>query len=316
MAALCGLTCCRKSGGEGHPITLTVAGYTTVREVVGRELLPSFAKHVMDMDGREIRFQESYQGSGAQSRAIAAGFQADVAVLSMAPDVQRLVDAGLVPADWGAGEARGMVSRSAVVIAVRPGNPRGIGGWEDLGRPGVEVLTPDPRTSGGAMWNIAAIVAAARQRPEGPSDRELLVKILRNVRVMDRGARESLLTFERGVGDAAITYEHEVVTANLEVRRLDMVRPRPTMLIEHPAVVVQAHARQHGVEDLALRLVEFLRGGPAQSVYARYGYRSYQGPPEEGLISIDALGGWPRVTAELFGPGGLYEQALREAQGS
>lgn len=314
ITAVCALSGCKNSGGEREPTALTVAGYTTIREVVGRELLPAFREHLKVRDGREIRLQESYQGSGAQSRAIVAGFEADVAVLSMEPDIQRLVEAGLVAADWAAGEARGMVSRSAVVIAVRPGNPKGITGWEDLARPGIEVLMPEPRTSGGAMWNIAAIVAAARQRPEGPPERELLVRILRNVRVMDKGARESLLTFERGVGDAAISYENEVITANLEGPRLELVRPAPTLLIENPAAVVQAYAQKHGTTDLARQLLEYLRSEPAQRAYARYGYRSPLGAPEAGLLTIDTLGGWPKVTAELFGPGGLYEQALQEAQ--
>src|SRR4051812_11940196 len=132
--------------------TLTIGAYSVVREAFHEGLLPAFAAHWKRSTGRSVRFEESYNASGAQSRAIASGFDADLAVLSLEGDVDRLVKAGLVRKDWKSGPTRGMISRSLVVIGVRPGNPRRIRDWDDLARPDVTVLYPDPKTSGGARW--------------------------------------------------------------------------------------------------------------------------------------------------------------------
>src|ERR671926_1082596 len=158
--------CDRKVGEaatSAHPTarTLTLGAYTTPREVYGRRIIPAFAKHWNERTGQEVKFQESYLGSGAQARAIVGGFEADVAALSLEPDIEQITKAKLITHDWKAAANGGMVSRSVVVIAVRPGNPKNIHGWDDLRRPGINVLTPNPRTSGGAMWNIAAIYGAA-----------------------------------------------------------------------------------------------------------------------------------------------------------
>src|SRR5262249_38424196 len=140
---------------------LTIGGYSTIREVYRREILPAFAAEMKRTKGIEVIFEESYTGSGAQSRAIISGFEADVAFLSLEPDIQRLVKGGLVSKDWKTTADGAMVSQSIVVIAVRKGNPKSIKDWEDLGKPGMTVLTADPQTSGGARWNILAIYGSA-----------------------------------------------------------------------------------------------------------------------------------------------------------
>ena len=159
--ALSFLTGCGGRSDSDGEATLTLGAYTTPREAYSKAIIPEFQKHWKAKTGQEVEFQESYQGSGAQSRAITSGFEADIAALSLESDVTRVAEAGLIRHDWQANQHRGIVSTSLVVIAVRPGNPLGVRDWTDLTRPGLKVLTPDPKTSGGAQWNIAAIYGAA-----------------------------------------------------------------------------------------------------------------------------------------------------------
>lgn len=307
--------------GGGRVRTLTLGGYTTPREVYGREIIPAFQKFWKEKTGEEVRFEESYLGSGAQARAIVGGFEADVAALSLEPDIQQIVDAGLIRHDWKAGPGGGMVSRSVVVIGVRPGNPKGLRDWADLARPGVQVLTPSPRTSGGAMWNIAALYGSGSRGSGGAAAGERLVGgVLKNVAIMDKGARESMITFENGVGDAAITYENEVLVARKEGKAMDYVVPRSTILIENPIAVVDAYADKHGVRDVAEAFVAFLQGEQAQRAFAAYGLRPVDAkvaaetdarlPKVADLFTIRDLGGWPGVTRTLFAEGALFDRAL------
>src|SRR5438309_1581753 len=174
--------------GAGRSDTLTIGAYSVVREAFHDAILPVFAKRWKETTGRDVGFEESYTGSGAQSRAIASGFDADVAVLSLEGDVNRLVKAGLVRETWKKGPDKGMITRSLVVIGVREGNPRGIRDWDDLARPDVSVLYPDPKTSGGARWNINAIYGAGllknKTRDESAA-RDLLARVQARVVNMD-----------------------------------------------------------------------------------------------------------------------------------
>jgi sulfate/thiosulfate transport system substrate-binding protein len=309
--------------GHATVRTLTLGGYTTPREVYGRRILPAFQKHWKATTGEEVRFRESYLGSGAQARAVVGGFEADVAALSLEPDIETVRQAGLITRDWKGGAHRGMVSRSIVVIAVRAGNPKGIRDWADLRRPGIRVLTPNPRTSGGAMWNIAAMYGAALRggtpvaRGDSAGAEGLLRDVLRNVDVMDKGARESMITFERGVGDAAITYENEVLVARQAGKAVDYVVPRSTILIENPVAVVDAYAEKHGTRDLADAFVRFLGTAEAQRAYAEYGLRPVDEqvtparplPAVGDLFTIADMGGWPAVARTIFADGGVFDRA-------
>ena len=207
---------CQPSGSGTHEDVLTLGAYSVVREAFHDGLLPAFAAKWRARTGREVRFEESYNGSGAQARAIASGFDADIAVLSLESDMDSLVKAGLVKPDWNAGPHRGNVTNSLVVIGYRDGNPRQIRDWSDLTKPEVGVLYPDPKTSGGARWNIAAIwgaglLSSGRGKPDTEAARDLLAKVQANVVNMDGSGRQSLATFERGTGDAVVTYENELL---------------------------------------------------------------------------------------------------------
>jgi sulfate transport system substrate-binding protein len=320
--------------GEGGRVTLILGAYTTPREAYGKAILPAFREHWKRTTGQDVEFQESYQGSGAQSRAIVGGFEADVAALSLEADVDKIAEAGLITHDWRSGPHGGMVSNSIAVIAVRSGNPKGIRDWGDLARPGLDVLTPDPKTSGGAQWNINALYGAALRGhvdgvPANDPDaaEEFLSRVFRNVRIMDKGARESITNFERGVGDAAITYENEVIVARLQGREYDYVIPTSTILIQNPVALIDRNVDAHGVREVAEAFVEFLHGPVAQRAYAEYGLRSVdesvaeetaaQYPAVEDLWTIDDLGGWDRVATEIYGNEGRFTrafEAVREAR--
>jgi sulfate/thiosulfate-binding protein len=315
--------------------TLTLAAYTTPSEAYGKGILPAFAKHWKEKTGEDVTFQDSYQGSGAQARAVKEGLEADVVALSLDPDIQVLEDAGLITHPWRTGPHGGMVTESIAVIAVRPGNPKQITDWSDLAKPGVEVLTPNVRTSGGAMWNVLAIygaglrghagVVGADEAAREPGAIALLKGVLARVTVMDKGARESIVNFEKGVGDAAITYENEAIVAKQAAQKsggpdLDYVVPPSTIRIENPIAVVDVYAKKHGNEDIAADFVAFVMTLEAQKTFAEFGLRPVEAaatpaglPAPTDLFSIGDLGGWSVVKPKVFGKGGVYDQAASAA---
>jgi sulfate/thiosulfate-binding protein len=317
--------------GTGGTVTLVLGAYTTPREAYSKAILPAFQKYWKDKTGQDVEFQESYQGSGAQARAIVGGFEADIAALSLEEDVDTIVKAGLITHDWKATPSEGMVSTSLVVLAVRPGNPKGVHDWTDLARPGLNILTPDPSTSGGAKWNIAAIYGAAMRGEAGaPKDdpaaaARVLEGVFRNVSIMDKGARESITNFEKGVGDVAITYENEVLVGRQAGQAYEYVIPKSTILIENPVAVVDNYADKHGVRQVAEAFVAFLTDKEAQRAYAKFGLRPVdadvaaevksQYPDVQDLWKIDYLGGWPKVSKDVFGPEGVFTKTIQAIHG-
>lgn len=309
---------------------ITLGAYTTPREAYAK-IIPLFKEQWKAQTGQDITFEESYLGSGAQSRAIVEGFDADIAALSLEADVNRIADAGLITHDWKAVGTGGMVSRSIVVFAVRPGNPKGIKDWADLAKPGVEILTPNPKTSGGAQWNIMALYGAAiRGQVDGVAKgdeaaaQEFMKSVLKNVSVMDKGARESITNFENGVGDVAITYENEVIVAKQAGKEMDMVTPRSSILIENPVALIDSYVDKHGNRAAVEAFIKFLWTPEAQKIFAEYGLRSVdenvaketaqQYPPLPDQFTIAEFGGWQQVTPKFFADDGLYSKVIAEVQ--
>jgi sulfate/thiosulfate-binding protein len=323
------------SGARATPtpnaVKLILGAYTTPREAYGK-IIPLFAAQWKAQTGQTVTFEESYQGSGAQSRAIVEGFEADVAALSLEADLTRVEQAGLITHDWKAAPNNGIVSTSVVAFAVRKGNPKGIHDWADLAQPGLEILTPNPKTSGGAMWNILALYGAAwRGQVAGVPGRddaaavEFLKAVFKNVTVMDKGARESITNFEKGVGDVAITYENEVLVGQQSGQDYELVIPRSTILIENPVAVVDAYVDKHGTRAAAEAFVNFLFTREAQQVFAEYGLRSVDAavaqttasryPAVADLFTIRAqFGSWSEVTPKFFGADGIFTKAISEIQ--
>jgi sulfate transport system substrate-binding protein len=216
-----------------------------------------------------------------------------------------------------------MVSSTLVSFAVRTGNPKRILGWSDLARPGVEVLMPNPKTSGGAMWNVNALLGAAMRGHAGvaPNDlgaaRGYLEAVLKNVLILDKGGRESMITFEKGVGDVAITYASEIATGRMAGRRYDEVIPRSTLRIDTPGAVVDGCVDRRGTRAAAEAFIDFLIGEAAQRAFVAAGFRALDAPPPPGvdLWTVDYLGGWPRVSKEIYGPGGVFPKAWEAVNG-
>jgi sulfate/thiosulfate transport system substrate-binding protein len=292
---------------------LTLVAYSTPRETL-HELIRDFAS---TPEGAHVGFGESYGSSGEQSRAVVGGLPADLVVFSLAPDMTRLVDAELVDPGWADDVYGGMLTRSVVVLVVREGNPKGIRGWDDLVRRGVEVLTPNPFSSGGARWNVMAAYGA--KRAQGASHEEgvdYLHALFRNVSVQDKSARESLQTFAGGKGDVLIAYENEAILARAKGEPLEYVVPERTILIENPAAVTAGSTdpRRAGA------FLRFLRSEHAQRVFAEAGYRPvHEGveaeagfPTPGGLFTIEDVGGWNEVQERFFDrESGIFAEVQR-----
>jgi len=319
-----------RSSASAGTVTLTLGAYTTPREAYA-ELIPIFQAQWQEKTGQEVTFEESYLGSGAQSRAVVEGFEADVVALSLEADVTRIVDAGLITHDWKNGPTKGMVSTSVVAFAVRKGNPKGITDWHDLAQPALEILTPNPKTSGGAMWNILSLYGAAKRgfvegvaKDDDAAAQAFLLSVLKNVTVMDKGARESITNFEQGVGDVAITYENEALVAQKGGQDYDFVLPQSSILIENPIAVVDTYVDKHGSRDVAEAFVAFLLTKEAQEIFAQYGLRSVdpevaaataeQYPALADQFTIDEFGGWAAATPQFFGEEGIFTKVVTEAQ--
>ena len=312
-------------------INLILGAYTTPREAYG-EIIPLFQEYWLEETGQKVTFEESYLGSGAQSRAVVEGFEADVVALSLEADVIRIKEAGLITHDWKEGEHQGIITTSIVSFAVREGNPKDIKDWDNLVQDGLEILTPNPNTSGGAMWNILALYGAALrgQIKEVPADDpdaafEFLCQMLSNVSVMDKAARDSVLNFEMGIGDLAITYENEVLVGRQSGNPYELIIPTSTILIQNPIAVVDASVDEHGTREVAEAFVAFLYSTEAQEIYAEHGLRVVNAevaaahtdtyPEVTDLFTVEYFGGWDTIMTDIFGEEGIYNQAILQVQG-
>ncbi len=317
------------SAGECTPADVPVinfAAYSTPREAYGK-IIPAFVSQWKeDHDDQNVIFQESYAGSTTQAANVIAGYEADVVALSLAPDVDQIVDAGLITSDWTAQPDKGMVSSSVVVFDVRPGNPLGIQDWNDL-QSGVEILTPDPASSGGARWNLVSLWGAALRGYAGVAKDDtagattLMQNVLGNVTVFDKSARDSIQNFEAGNGDVALTYENEVLTAQDAGLEDEAVYPPSTVMIENPVAIIDANVDKHCVRDVAEAFVAYLHSPEAKEVYTDVGFlRSTdkaeaqkgggQFPAIQDLFTVDEIGGWPALNEELFSDNGIVTQAI------
>ena len=300
-AANLGLAACGSSG-SGSSKSLTLVAYSTPQGVF-EKLIPAFQATPA---GKGVSFKQSYGPSGEQSRAVTNGLHADVVNFSLAPDVERLVKAGLVPASWNQNATHGFVSDSVVVIIVRKGNPKHITNWSDLVKPGVQVVTPNPFTSGGARWNVMAAYGAARK--EGKTDAQAqayLTQLFKHVVSQDSSARNALQTFLAGRGDVLLDYENEAIADQKKGEPIEYVTPPNTILIQTPVAVVGTGA----AATTAKKFLGYLLSPAAQAIWASKGYRPvisgvpgahFSNPP--GLFTIDSLGGWKSVTKQFFEP--------------
>src|SRR5437667_7235141 len=264
------------AAGSSKDTKLTLVAYSTPKDAYG-QLISAFQKTPA---GNGVSFSQSYGASGEQSRAVAAGLGADVVAFSLEPDVTSLVQKNLVAKNWNKDKYKGMITRSVVVFVVRDGNPKKLKTWNDLLKPGVQVITPNPFTSGGARWNVMAAYGGALRSGKTPKQAvDYLGKLWKHVVAQPTSAREGLQTFLAGRGDVFLAYENEALFAQKKGQPVQFVIPKATILIENPIAITTIS--KHKAEAKAF--LKFLRTEPAQRIFAQNGYRPVLAGATRGL---------------------------------
>jgi sulfate/thiosulfate-binding protein len=309
-------------------VSLLNVSYDPTRELY-QDINKAFAAQWQARTGQTVSIRQSHGGSGRQARSVIDGLDADVVTLALAYDIDEIADKGkLLPAEWQKRLPHNSSPyTSTIVLLVRKGNPRGIKDWNDLARPGIGVITPNPKTSGGARWNYLAAWGYALRQPGGndAAARALVTAIYRNVPVLDTGARGSLTTFtERGIGDVFISWENEALLAIKELGpdKFDLVYPSLSVLAEPPVALVDRNVDRKGTRAAAQAYLEFLYTPAAQEIIAQNYYRAIDKTvaarharnfPPLKLFTIDEVfGGWGKAQSTHFADGGLFDQIQRD----
>ena len=291
------------AAGAAKDTKLSLVAYSTPREAYG-QLVSAFQKTGA---GKDISFSQSYGSSGEQARAVASGLDADIVALSLAPDISTLVQKKLVPQNWNKDKWKGMMTRSVVVFVVRDGNPKKLKTWNDLLKPGVQIVTPNPFTSGGARWNVMAAYGGALRAGMKPKRAEgYLAKMWKHVVAQPTSAREGLQTFLAGRGDVFLAYENEALFAQKKGQPVQFVIPKATILIENPIAVTSMSKHK----PQAQAFLRYLRTAAAQKIFAQNGYRplvksaasGFNFPNRPQLFTIKYVGGWQEVEKKFFDP--------------
>jgi len=305
LAVIAALVLASSAAGATKDTKLSLVAYSTPGAAFAK-IIPAFQKTAA---GRNISFDQSYGASEVQAKAVIAGLPADVVDLSLEPDMQRLVSAGLVAKNWNKNAYGGFVTRSVVVFVVRNGNPKKIKTWDDLVKPGVQVVTPNPFTSGGARWNVMAAYGAQLRNKKTPKQAiAYLGELFRHVVSQDTSARNALQTFLAGRGDVLLTYENEAILAQQQGRPVYFIIPKATIQIENPLAVISKSKNK----AQAQAFYRYLYAPAAQKLFAETGYRpvvrsvgrqyTSKFPPRPQLFKIGYVGGWSKVSTQFFDP--------------
>ena len=306
------------------PVTLLNVSYDPTRELY-QDFNQQFASYWKGKTGQDVKIRQSHGGSGKQARSVIDGLEADVVTLALAYDIDQIAEkGGSLPANWQTRLPNNSSPyTSTIVLLVRKGNPKGIRDWADLAKPGVSVVTPNPKTSGGARWNYLAAWAWALRRPGGNEGtaRDFVARVYRNVPVLDAGARGATTTFvERGIGDVLIAWENEALLAIKELGpgKFEVVAPSVSILAEPPVALVDKVAGKHGSRAVAQGYLEYLYTEAGQEIAARHFYRPRLASvatkhsaqfPKVTLVTIDEVfGGWKKAHAAHFADGALFDQ--------
>ncbi|MGN7869757.1 sulfate ABC transporter substrate-binding protein [Paracoccus sp. 22332] len=299
--------------------TLLNVSYDPTRELY-RDVNAAFAEK-WTADGHEApTIETSHGGSGAQARAVIDGLNAQVVTLALASDIDKIAETGKLPADWQSKLPHNSSPyTSTIVFLVREGNPKGIADWGDLVKDGVEVITPNPKTSGGARWNYLAAWAWAEKNGQDPQ--AFVGELFKHVPVLDTGARGSTTTFaQRGIGDVLLAWENEAYLALEEIGedQFDIVVPSVSVLAEPPVAIVEGNIANDAQRELAAAYLDFLYSPQGQALAFKHFYRAWDDSaadpedvarfPKLDLVSIEDFGGWKKVQPEHFGEGGIFDQ--------
>jgi sulfate/thiosulfate transport system substrate-binding protein len=320
LAASAGCT----AQGAPKPVTLLNVSYDPTRELY-EDFNQQFAAYWKGKTGQEVTVRQSHGGSGKQARSVIDGLSADVVTLALAYDIDQIAEKGRsLPANWQSRLPNNSSPyTSTIVFLVRKGNPRGIKDWGDLIKPGVSVITPNPKTSGGARWNYLAGWVWALRQPGGNEvkAKDYITRLYRNVPVLDAGARGSTTTFvERGIGDVLLAWENEALLAIKELGpgKFEIVAPSISILAEPPVTVVDKVAGKHGTKNVAQAYLEYLYTPQGQEIAAKHFYRprdakvaaKYEAQfPKVSLTTIDEVfGGWKKAHETHFADGAVFDQ--------
>ncbi|PYT10792.1 MAG: hypothetical protein DMF51_17470 [Acidobacteria bacterium] len=319
LAAVAGLL----AGQARADVQLLNVSYDPTRELY-QELNAAFAKYWKDKTGATVVVNQSHGGSGKQARAVVDGLEADVVTLALAYDIDAIAQSGLLARNWQTRLPNNSAPyTSTIVFLVRKGNPKGIKDWADLVRPGIVVVSPNPKTSGGARWNYLAAWGYALKTNGGDETKakDYVTRLYRNIPVLDTGARGATVTFvERGIGDVLVAWENEVLLAARELQKgqLEIVAPSVSILAEPPVAVVDRVAAKHNTKTVAQAYLEYLYTPEGQTIAARHYYRprlaavanKYAAQfPKVTLFTIDEVfGGWAKAQRTHFADGGTFDQ--------
>nr|MBL8411923.1 sulfate ABC transporter substrate-binding protein [Dechloromonas sp.] len=323
LGLISALTLALAAGNALAQTTLLNVSYDPTRELY-KDVNAAFNKHWQAKTGQTVNIRQSHGGSGKQARSVADGLEADVVTLALGSDLDALAERKLIPPDWQKRFPHNSAPyTSTIVFLVRKGNPKAIKDWGDLAKPGIGVITPNPKTSGGARWNYLAAWAWALKQPGGnePKARELVAAIYKNVPVLDSGARGSTTTFvERGLGDVLIAWENEAQLAVNEIGKdkFDIVAPSLSILAEPPVAVVDKVVEKRGTRLTAQAYLDYLYSEEGQNIAAKHYYRPRDAKvaakyaaqfPKIKLVTIDdTFGGWGKAQKQHFADGGSFDQ--------
>lgn len=308
---------------DGDTVTILNVSYDPTRELY-TEFNDLFARHWKEKTGQTVKVEQSHGGAGKQARSIIDGLDGDVATLALSYDIDAIAEkAGIIPSDWQARLPHNSCPyTSTIVLVVRKGNPKGIKDWPDLLKPGVEVITPNPKTSGGARWNYLAAWAYAKHAADGDeiAAKEFVRKLYTQVPVLDAGARGSTTTFaQRRIGDVLLSWENEAFLIEKEFPgQTEIITPSVSILAEPPVTVLDRNAEKHGTLAVAKAYLEFLYTPEAQLLIGNHYYRPSDPQamaahadvfPKMNLVTIDAeFGGWQNAQKKHFDEGGVFDQ--------
>ena len=309
-----------KSGSTSQTKELTLVSYAVTRAAY-EKIIPLFAKEWQEKTGQTVKFDQSYGGSGSQTRAVLDGLEADIVALALSADTLQLQDAGLIKPGWEkkTPNGDGIVHRSVGVIVTREGNPKNIKDWDDLARSDVSVITANPKTSGGARWNYMALWGKVTKTGGTEKQaKDFVTKVYKNVPVLPRDAREATdAFFVQKQGDALINYENEVILAKQQGQNLPYVIPEVNISIDNPIAVVDSYVDKRGNREVAEAFVQFLFTPAAQREFAKVGFRpvvpevvaefadTY--PQISNLFTIKDFGGWNQVSPKFFADGAIFD---------
>ena len=310
------------AGGEAKPTAnLTLVSYA-VTQAAYEQIIPKFTAKWKAEHNQEVVFDQSYGGSGSQTRAVIDGLEADVVALALALDTKKIEKAGLIDTGWEKELPNdSIVHKSVAALVTREGNPKNVKGWSDLGKGDVKVITANPKTSGGARWNFMALWGAITQT--GGNDAKALeftTAVFKNVPVLPKDAREATdVFFKQGQGDVLINYENEVLLAKQKGENLPYVVPTDANIsIDNPVAVVDKNVEKHGTREVAEAFVKFLFTSEAQEDFAKAGFRpvesataakhASQYPKVTKLFTVTDLGGWSKVQSEFFDDGAVFDK--------